>query len=208
MLQRKNVILFFLATALALSLFSCKSEQARTGDVMIESTTPEEPLSLGGKEVAVIQTNLGTIIFEFFEKDAPNHVANFKKLTGEGYYNGICFHRVIPGFMIQAGDPNTKDDDRSNDGLGGPGYTIDAEFNNRSHKRGTLSMARKPDPNSAGSQFFICHKAQPGLDGQYTVFGQVVKGMDVVDKIANAERDARDNPIEKIVMEKVTIEAR
>jgi peptidyl-prolyl cis-trans isomerase B (cyclophilin B) len=208
MLQRRHVVVVFLAIVLALSLFGCKGEQAKTGDVETKPATPEEPVSLGGKEVVVIQTNLGTIIFELFEKDAPNHVANFKKLTGEGYYDGIYFHRVIPGFMIQAGDPNTKDDDRSNDGLGGPGYTIDAEFNDRPHKRGTVSMARKPDPNSAGSQFFICHKAQPGLDGQYTVFGQVVQGLDVVDKIANAERDSRDNPLEKIVMEKVTIETR
>jgi peptidyl-prolyl cis-trans isomerase B (cyclophilin B) len=174
----------------------------------VQSTIQEEPVSLGGKEVAVIKTNLGTIMFEFFPEDAPNHVANFKKLAGEGFYDGIYFHRVIPGFMIQAGDPNTKDDDRSNDGIGGPGYTIDAEFNDRPHKRGTVSMARKQEPNSAGSQFFICHQAQPGLDGQYTVFGQVVHGMEVVDTIANVERDGRDNPLEPVVMEKVTIETR
>ena len=197
-----------LVLSLALVFLSCKSEQGEMKQSADESAGQEKPVSLGGKEVAVIQTTLGTIMFEFFPEDAPNHVDNFKKLTGEGFYDGIYFHRVIPGFMIQAGDPNTKDDDRSNDGLGGPGYTIDAEFNDRSHKRGTVSMARKPDPNSAGSQFFICHKAQPGLDGQYTVFGQVVHGMDVVDKIANVERDSRDNPLEPVVMEKVTIETR
>jgi peptidyl-prolyl cis-trans isomerase B (cyclophilin B) len=199
---------FILILSLALVFLGCKSEQGEMKQSGSDSSGQEEPVSLGGKEVAVIQTNLGTIIFKFFPEDAPNHVANFKKLAREGFYDGIYFHRVIPGFMIQAGDPNTKDDDRSNDGLGGPGYTIDAEFNDRPHKRGTVSMARKPDPNSAGSQFFICHQAQPGLDGQYTVFGQVVQGMDVVDKIANVERDSRDNPLKPVVMEKVTIETR
>jgi len=202
------VLALALTVLVAMTVLGCKSEKGEMEEAVKGSTTQEEPVSLGGKEVAVIQTNLGTIMFEFFPEDAPNHVANFKKLANEGFYNGICFHRVIPGFMIQAGDPNTKDDDRSNDGLGGPGYTIDAEFNDRPHKRGTVSMARKPDPNSAGSQFFICHQAQPGLDGQYTVFGQVVHGLDVVDKIASVERDSRDNPLEPVVMEKVTIETR
>ena len=202
------VLALALTVLVAMTVLGCKSEKGEMEEAVKGSTAQEEPVSLGGKEVAVIQTNLGTIMFEFFPEDAPNHVANFKKLANEGFYNGICFHRVIPGFMIQAGDPNTKDDDRSNDGLGGPGYTIDAEFNDRPHKRGTVSMARKPDPNSAGSQFFICHQAQPGLDGQYTVFGQVVHGLDVVDKIASVERDSRDNPLEPVVMEKVTIETR
>jgi cyclophilin family peptidyl-prolyl cis-trans isomerase len=208
MLKQRFVVVLILTVFAALFVLGCKGEKTQTEVKGAETTTPEKTLDLGGKEVAVIKTNLGTIIFEFFPEDAPNHVANFKKLAGEGFYDGIYFHRVIPGFMIQAGDPNTKDDNRSNDGSGGPGYTIDAEFNDRPHKRGTVSMARRQDPNSAGSQFFICHQAQPGLDGQYTVFGQVVQGMDVVDKIANAERDNRDNPLEKIVMEKVTIETR
>jgi peptidyl-prolyl cis-trans isomerase B (cyclophilin B) len=199
---------FILILSVSLVFLSCKSEQGEMQKTEGEPSGQEKPVSLGGKEVAVIQTTLGTIMFEFFPQDAPNHVDNFKKLAGQGYYDGIYFHRVIPGFMIQAGDPNTKDGDRSTDGLGGPGYTIDAEFNDRPHKRGTVSMARKPDPNSAGSQFFICHQAQPGLDGQYTVFGQVVHGIDVVDKIANVERDSRDNPLEPVVMEKVTIETR
>jgi peptidyl-prolyl cis-trans isomerase B (cyclophilin B) len=188
----------------------CRKEEAQieVDKEMAKPSGEPAPEAVGGKEVAVIQTTLGTIALEFFEEDAPNHVANFKKLAREGFYDGIYFHRVIPSFMIQAGCPLTRDDDRSNDGTGGPGYTIDAEFNNRPHKPGTLSMARKPDPNSAGSQFFICHKAQPSLDGQYTVFGQVLQGMDVVDKIANAQRDRRDNPLERIVMEKVSIEMR
>ena len=188
----------------------CRKEEAKV-EVEKDVTEPAgevAPETGRGKEVAVIQTTLGAMVLEFFEEDVPNHVANFKKLARERYYDGIYFHRVIPGFMIQAGCPLTRDDDRSNDGTGGPGYTIDAEFNHRPHKPGTLSMARQPDPNSAGSQFFICHKAQPGLDGQYTVFGRVIDGMDVVDKIANAKRDKKDNPMEKIIMEKVTIETR
>ncbi len=148
---------------------------------------------------------MGEIVLEFFPDVAPQHVNNFKKLARAGFYDGITFHRVIPGYIIQGGDPNSRDDDRSNDGLGGPGYTIPAEFNDRPHLRGTLSMARGQDPNSAGSQFFICLRPAPLLDGKYTVFGQVIKGIDVVDRIANVPRDIRDNPLEPIPMEKVTI---
>ena len=161
-----------------------------------------------GDDVAVIKTSLGTIVFRFFDKDAPKHVANFKKLAGEHFYDGTTFHRVIPGFMIQGGDPNSKDADRGNDGMGSAGYNIDAEFNANKHLRGTVSMARAQDPNSASCQFFICVKPQSFLDGKYSVFGQVVEGMDVVDKIVAVPRDARDNPIDKVVMEKVTIEKR
>lgn len=152
------------------------------------------------REVAVIQTRMGRIVFKFFPKDAPNHVANFKKLAKMHFYNGTTFHRVIPGFMIQGGDPNSKDDNRANDGLGGPGYTIDAEFNARKHVRGTVSMARGPDPNSAGSQFFICVAPQPQLDHKYTVFGQVIEGMDAVDMIVETPRDRRDNPLKRVEM--------
>ena len=159
-----------------------------------------------GEDVAVLKTSLGTIVFRFYEKDAPKHVANFKKLASTGFYDGTTFHRVIPGFMIQGGDPNSKDADRSNDGMGGSGTNVPAEFNANKHLRGTVSMARAQDPNSASSQFFICVKPTPFLDGQYSVFGQVVEGMDVVDKIVSVPRDARDNPIDKVVMEKVTIE--
>lgn len=161
-----------------------------------------------GEDVAVLKTSMGTIVFKFFEKDAPKHVANFKKLASSGFYDGTTFHRVIPGFMIQGGDPNSKDADRSNDGLGGSGTNVPAEFNANKHLRGTVSMARAQDPNSASSQFFICVKPTPFLDGQYSVFGQVLEGMDVVDKIVSVPRDARDNPIDKVVMEKVTIEKR
>jgi cyclophilin family peptidyl-prolyl cis-trans isomerase len=171
---------------------------------------PETKVSAekGGDDVAVLKTSLGTIVFMFYEKDAPKHVANFKKLASSGFYDGTTFHRVIPGFMIQGGDPNSKDADRSNDGLGGSGTNVPAEFNANKHLRGTVSMARAQDPNSASSQFFICVKPTPVLDGQYSVFGQVLEGMDVVDKIVSVPRDARDNPIDKVVMEKVTIEKR
>ena len=152
------------------------------------------------REVAVIQTRMGRIVFKFFPKDAPNHVANFKKLAKMRFYNGTTFHRVIPGFMIQGGDPNSKDDNRANDGLGGPGYTIDAEFNTRKHVKGTVSMARGPDPNSAGSQFFICVAPLPDLDRKYTVFGQVIEGMDVVDMIVETPKDRKDNPFKKVEM--------
>ncbi len=157
------------------------------------------------KEIAVIKTDFGVIKFEFFDKDAPNHTANFKKLARDKFYDGTTFHRVIPGFMIQGGDPNSKDEDRTNDGTGGPGYTIKAEFNSRPHLRGTISMARAQHPDSAGSQFFICVATAPFLDRQYTVFGQVIEGIEVVDKIVSQPRDARDNPLEKVVMREVTI---
>ncbi len=161
-----------------------------------------------GEDVAVLQTTMGKIVFRFFDKDAPKHVANFKKLASEGFYNGTTFHRVIPGFMIQGGDPNSKDADRSNDGQGGSGTNIPAEFNSNKHLRGTVSMARASDPNSASCQFFICVAPSSFLDGKYSVFGQVVEGMDAVDKIVGVPRDARDNPLDKVVIEKVTIEKR
>jgi cyclophilin family peptidyl-prolyl cis-trans isomerase len=177
---------------------------AKTAKVKPEAASSAK----AGEDVAVLKTSLGTIVFRFYEKDAPKHVANFRKLAGSGFYDGTTFHRVIPGFMIQGGDPNSKDADRSNDGMGGSGTNVPAEFNANKHLRGTVSMARAQDPNSASCQFFICVKPTPFLDGQYSVFGQVVEGMDVVDKIVSVPRDARDNPIDKVVMEKVTIEKR
>ncbi len=154
-------------------------------------------------DTAVIETSLGVIELAFFPDRAPGHVENFKKLADSGFYNGTTFHRVIPGFMIQGGDPNTRSEDRSKHGTGGPGYSIKAEFNATPHDRGIVSMARSSDPDSAGSQFFICVKDSHFLDGQYTAFGKVVKGMDVVDKIVAVQRDKRDNPVEKVVMKKV-----
>ena len=137
----------------------------------------------------------------FFPDKAPKHVENFVTLAKAGFYDKTIFHRVIPGFMIQGGDPNTKDEkDTSKYGMGGPGYKVKAEFNDRSHVRGTVSMARSQDPDSAGSQFFIVVQDTAHLNGKYTVFGEVVKGMEVADKIVSQARDNRDNPRERIEM--------
>lgn len=155
---------------------------------------------------AVIETKFGSMEMKFFPDAAPNHVKNFIDLAKKGFYDGTTFHRVIPGFMIQAGDPNSISHDKTKHGMGGPGYTVKAEFNNKAHKRGILSMARAAHPDSAGSQFFICVADSPFLDKQYTVFGEVVSGMDVADKIVSQQRDARDNPIERIEMKIKIIE--
>jgi len=149
---------------------------------------------------AIIETKFGNIELKFFPDVAPNHVNNFIELAKKGFYDGTTFHRVIPGFMIQGGDPNSKSPDRSQHGMGGPGYSIKAEFNAKPHKRGTLSMARSANPDSGGSQFFICVVDAFSLDRQYTVFGEVVSGMDVVDKIVSQPRDRMDNPTERIEM--------
>ena len=143
-------------------------------------------------EIAVIETSLGNIEFELLEDVAPGHVKNFKDLANSDFYNGTIFHRVIPGFMVQGGDPNTKSDDRSSHGMGGPGHTIKAEFNDEPHVRGIVSMARSQDPDSAGSQFFVVVKDSDFLDGQYTAFGRVIAGMDVADKIVDTPSDDRD----------------
>ena len=155
---------------------------------------------VSAEEIAVIETKFGKIEIQFFEDKAPGHVKNFKDLANKGFYDGTIFHRVIPGFMIQGGDPNTKGDDRSTHGIGGPGYSIKAEFNDTPHKRGILSMARSQDPNSAGSQFFVVVKDSGFLDGQYTAFGKVLTGMAVADQIVNSPRDRRDNPNKRIEM--------
>jgi len=149
---------------------------------------------------AVIKTKFGDMEIVFFPEKAPNHVQNFVKLAKSGYYNGTILHRVIHGFMIQGGDPNTKDPKKPETyGLGGPSEKLKAEFNDTPHRRGIVSMARTNDPNSAGSQFFIVVKESSFLDGQYTVFGEVVKGMDVADKIVNLPRNPRnDLPNERV----------
>jgi len=154
-----------------------------------------------------IQTKFGDIVLEFFPDAAPKTVENFKKLAGSGFYDGLIFHRIVPGFVIQGGDPNTKSlSRRENWGTGGPGWTVKAEFNKNKHSRGVLSMARSQDPNSAGSQFFIVLKDSNFLDGQYTVFGKVTSGMDIVDKIAALKTDSADAPAdaEQAMMVKVT----
>ena len=166
------------------------------------------------EDVAVISTRFGEMVVTFYPDVAPKHVESFKIHAENGYFEGTAFHRVMPGFMIQGGDPNSKDGDKSNDGQGGyaakfyglgdeemdTSWMIPAEFNDRPHVTGALSMARTSDPNSAGSQFFICDAPVPRLNNQYTVFGQVISGLEVIEKIANTPRDRRDNPNEKVAM--------
>jgi len=144
-----------------------------------------------------IETNFGNISISLLPDIAPETVRNFLKLANTGFYDGTLFHRVIPGFMIQGGDPNTKGPDKSSWGVGGPGYTIKAEFNSKSHRRGVVSMARAMDPDSAGSQFFIITTDSTFLDGQYTTFGEVTEGIEVADKIVNLPRDSNDCPNEE-----------
>lgn len=152
-----------------------------------------------------IDTKFGKIVFKLLPDIAPETVRNFASLAKSGFYDGTAFHRVIPGFMIQGGDPNTKSPDKSKWGFGGPGYTVKAEFNPRSHLRGIVSMARAADPNSAGSQFFIVTSDSPFLDRQYTVFGEVLEGMNVADSIVNQPRDRNDCPLDEVRMTKVTV---
>ena len=156
-------------------------------------------------KVAEIHTTAGEIDIRFFPDVAPNHVKNFIDLAQKGFYAGTKFHRVIPGFMIQGGDPNTKSSDTSTWGMGGSGTKVNAEFSEIPHKRGIVSMARSNDPNSASSQFFIVVKDSSFLDRQYTVFGQVTKGMDVADKIVSGSRNASDRPDKPVAIEKIVI---
>ena len=173
------------------------------------SCTPKKDQTLTTKttegKMAVLETSKGNITIEFYPNVAPNHVENFKKLARNGFYDGTTFHRVIPGFMIQGGDPNSKSEDRNTHGTGGPGYTVNAEFNDTDHKRGIVSMARSSDPNSAGSQFFIVVRDSPHLNGQYTAFGKVTSGLDVVDEIVGVPRDSRDNPLKKVTIDKIVV---
>jgi peptidyl-prolyl cis-trans isomerase B (cyclophilin B) len=195
-----KAVTFFLAVLMVFVLALTANAEVR------HRTFTKEEIAKMEKTRALIQTRFGNIELRFFPDVAPNHVDNFIRLAKEGFYDGTIFHRVIPGFMIQGGDPNSKSPDRSKHGTGNPGYTLKAEFNDRPHKRGTLSMARSGDPDSAGSQFFICVDDAPWLDRQYTVFGEVVSGMDVVDKIVKQPRDSRDNPDERVEMKVVIIE--
>ncbi len=195
---RKIIFVFFLFS-LFFVLGCEKQEEAKKTD----TAKPMEK-----QIIATVETNLGTFKIKFFPKEAPKTVENFVKLAREGFYDGIKFHRVIKGFMVQTGDPNTRLDDWSTHGMGGPGYTIPDEFNEHKHVRGMVSMARTARPNSAGSQFFIVTKTSPHLDGQYTVFGEVVAGMDVIDRIENVKTDERDHPLKEneVVMDRVVIE--
>ena len=155
---------------------------------------------------ASVETNFGKIVFKLLPDIAPETVRNFEKLASSGFYDGTLFHRVIPGFMIQGGDPNTKQADKSTWGTGGPGYNIKAEFNSKSHRRGVVSMARAMDPDSAGSQFFIVTTDSTFLDGQYTAFGEVIEGIEVADKIVNLPRDNNDCPQQETKMLHVTVQ--
>src|SRR4051812_46118960 len=171
----------------------------------------EDAASNTANEVAVIKTSEGEIVAEFWTDAAPATIENFKKLARSGFYDGTIFHRIVKGFMIQGGDPNSKDPAKeSSYGLGGPGYKVNAEFNDHSHDRGVLSMARSADPDSAGSQFFICLAPVHRLDHQYTTFGKLIKGDDVLEKIGNTpvERNAQgesSQPTKRVVIESIKI---
>jgi len=157
-------------------------------------------------EAAILKTSEGEMVLEFWPDVAPGHVENFKKLAKQGFYDGTCFHRVIKGFMIQGGDPLTKDAaNQSRWGTGDPGYKIKAEFNDKAHVRGVLSMARSQDPDSAGSQFFICHGDPRFLDKQYTAFGKLIKGDDVLEKVATTATAPGDRPLKRMNLESVKI---
>lgn len=175
-----------------------------------EQSSLADKVPVDGEEIGVIDTKFGKILLRFYRDKAPNHVANFKKLAMTKLYDGTKFHRIDPNFMIQGGDPNSKDDDPSNDGMGGPGHNVKAEFNDISHVRGILSMARSQDPDSAGSQFFLVVKDSFFLDTQYTVFGRICKdgtekgedpaGFAVMDKIANGPLEGKDKAKDPVVM--------
>jgi len=185
-------VLFGMATLLGIE----KSDAAEAG----KTSSDKAPR-------AIISTKFGDMEILFFPDRAPQHVDNFVKLAKDGVYDGTIFHRIIPGFMIQGGDPNTKDPNKKHlYGMGGPGHSVNAEFNDTPHKRGIVSMARGQDPNSAGSQFFIVVEDSRFLDNKYTVFGEIVKGIGVADKIVNLPRDRKDNPKERVEMKVKVVE--
>lgn len=200
-LRRVSALIVILVLPAVFSF--CGEEKGSAGgkkEIGKMSEPSQEGQSASGKK-AIIKTRHGEIVIRLFPDVAPKHVASFEKLVSEGFFNGTIFHRVIPNFMIQGGDPLTKDPSkRQQYGTGGPGYTIPAEFSDRHHVRGTISAARSQDPNSAGSQFFICVAPASWLDGQYTVFGEVESGLEVVDKIVSEPRDNRDNPLDRVEM--------
>jgi len=184
--------LFFAAAAI-------QAEETKTN-------TPTAPAMSTPTEVAVIKTTEGDMVVEFWTDAAPKTIENFKALAKKGFYDGTCFHRVIKGFMIQGGDPMTKDASKEDAwGTGDPGYKIKAEFNDHPHKRGVLSMARSANPDSAGSQFFICHGDPTFLDHQYTTFGKLIKGDDVLEKIATTPTHPQDRPDKRMGIISITI---
>jgi peptidyl-prolyl cis-trans isomerase B (cyclophilin B) len=194
----KNLLL---TSVLALSLgFVSASAQEKKEEKKADAKKAEV------KEVAVIKTTAGEMVIEFWPEVAPKTVENFKTLAKKGFYDGTAFHRIIKGFMIQGGDPNTKDPAKEALwGMGDPGYKIKAEFNDRSHKRGVLSMARSNDPDSAGCQFFICHGDPTFLDGKYTTFGKLIKGDDVLEKLATTPTRPGDRPVTRQNIDSIKI---
>ncbi len=180
---------------LALLLAGCGGQASDTPPAAPTNAPAAGKPAADTNEVAVIKTTEGDMVIAFWTDAAPKTIANFKKLAKSGFYDGTCFHRVIKGFMIQGGDPLTKDAAaEARWGTGDPGYKVDAEFNDHSHVRGVISMARSSDPNSAGSQFFICHGNPTQLDHQYTTFGHLIKGDDVLEKIAATPTHPPDRP--------------
>ncbi len=178
--MRRKIFLVSVLALFAAFAAGCEAEEQSSEN----SPKPQEGMKIqkkAGEKMAVIETNRGVIKFKFYPEDAPNTVANFIKLAEKDFYDGLTFHRVVPGFVVQGGDP-------AGNGTGGPGYTIKAEFNDRKHLKGTVAMARAGHPDSAGSQFYICLAPQPALDGKYTVFGQVTEGMDVVHEIEKGDK--------------------
>jgi cyclophilin family peptidyl-prolyl cis-trans isomerase len=203
--MKSMIILSLAAMATALSAQVLKEDEITAIQKKVQAA-PDEPVA--ANEVVVIETDYGKIVIELWGDKAPRHAQNFKKLVRAGYYTGTTFHRVIPGFVIQGGDILSRDANPTNDGTGGPGYTIPAEIGEK-HLRGCLSAARLPDQvnpkrASSGSQFFVCVDDLPSLDrGGYTVYGKVIQGMDVVDKIVAVKRDQRDRPLKDVVMKSV-----
>ena len=184
-IKKRNAIMIglaFVGVLLISQMNNSQDSQAKENRVGLFTKAPQagDKGIPEGKHIR-IETEHGEIMIELYPDSAPNTVANFKALAGKGYYDGLLFHRVIPGFMAQGGDPDGR-------GTGGPGYSVKAEFNERRHVRGTLAMARSANPDSAGSQFYICFDAQPHLDRQYTIFGQVTEGMDIVDQIHQGDK--------------------
>jgi peptidyl-prolyl cis-trans isomerase B (cyclophilin B) len=194
--------------ALVVNLMSSRAEDAPEPkkDAPKTEEKKDEKKPAAAKEVVVIKTTAGEMVAELWPDVAPKTVENFKKLAKSGFYDGTAFHRVIKGFMIQGGDPKTKDASKEDEwGTGDPGYKIDAEFNDRPHVRGVLSMARSNDPNSAGSQFFICHGDPSFLNHKYTAFGKLIKGDDVLEKIATTPTHPPDRPDKRQGVESIKI---